>query len=118
MKNKYFKNRKIAYVVLVLLAIVLAISLFISTLKAYAAYSGQSSGMTRNQLHSETLATSVGNDTPAITVLMHGLGGRAMDWSNNFNGTKGSRTAFVQDLDSIIEKNAQHVDFWNKPLSG
>ncbi len=67
------------------------------------AYTGDSGHLSREELHSATLANSVSSDIPAITVLMHGLGGDAGDWSNNFTGAKGSSTAFAEDSNSIIE---------------
>lgn len=76
------------------------------TVSAY--YSGQSVDMTREELHSKTLALSVRSDTPAITVLMHGLGGDGGDWSNQMhwdsdNNWVGS-SSFAYDSESIIEK--------------
>lgn len=73
-------------------------------LREYAAFSGRSENMTKDQLHSATLAASVSTDTPAITILTHGLGGNAGDWSNDFSGTNNSGMDFAKDPDSIIEK--------------
>ena len=73
------------------------------------AYTGNSGHLSREQLHTQTLATSVRTDTPAITVLMHGLSGRASHWSNDDNGNKGSITGFVKDSASIIEKMRDSV---------
>ncbi len=69
------------------------------------AYTEDSGYLSREDLHSATLANSVSSDIPAITVLMHGLGGDAGDWSNNFTGAKGSSTAFAEDSNSIIDNS-------------
>ena len=89
-------------------AIGLAIFAGASMLTANA-YTGNSGHLSREQLHTQTLATSVRTDTPAITVIMHGLAGRAKDWSNDGNGNKGSITKFAQESDSIIEKMRSSV---------
>lgn len=105
MKVKFFTNRKKTVLLTICITIFLpALWLCVPGLTAYAAYTGQSGNMSRTDLHSATLAASVSDDTPAITVLMHGLGGDAGDWSNSFNGTKGSGDSFAYDSDSIIEK--------------
>lgn len=64
------------------------------------------SEMSVNDRHSYTLATNFSEETPAMTFLMHGLGGTAADWSNDYTpdmpGDAGFR--FVQDSLSIIER--------------
>ena len=104
MKNSFYTNKVRTFLLVICITIILIALVSIPVLTAHASYSGSSSGMTREQIHTATLSTSVKSDTPAITVFMHGLGGSAKDWSNNFNGTKGSRTAFVKDSDSLMEK--------------
>ena len=104
MKIKFSTKRKIASILAVCIAIALAAFVFAPTLTAYAAYSRESSNLTGKLLHSATLAASVSTDTPAITILTHGLGGGAKDWSNNFNGTNNSGMEFAKDSNSIIEK--------------
>lgn len=108
MKTKFWTKRKTMSVIAMSVAIVLAALICVPTLTANANYTGQSGGMTREQLHSATLATSVSGDTPAITVLMHGLYGKAADWSNQMQWDSdedwtGTRT-FTADNASIIEK--------------
>jgi len=69
---------------LVCVAVVLAvIFLFSSRLSVNAAFSGYSTGITREELHTATIASMVNEDEPAITFLTHGLGGGSGDWSNS-----------------------------------
>lgn len=111
MKEKFLTKRNFI-IFLACIAIISAILSFISVLTAYVAfaYTGQSGNMTKDQLHSETLAASVSTDTPGITIFTHGLGGSAGHWSNNFNGTKGSGDSFAYDSNSIIEKMRSSSD--------
>lgn len=99
MKEKFLTKRNFI-IFLACIAIISAILSFISVLTAYVAfaYTGQSGNMTKDQLHSETLAASVSTDTPGITIFTHGLGGSAGHWSNNFNGTKGSGDSFAASV--------------------
>ena len=85
MKTKFWTKRKTISVIAMCVAIVLAALICVPTLTAQANYTGQSGEMTREQLHSATLATSVSSDTPAITVFMHGLGANAGVWSNGMH---------------------------------
>lgn len=52
---------------------------------------------------SSDIIVDSGNDEPAITFFVHGLGGHASDWSNTYSSTK-DVTFFEKDPDSIIEK--------------
>lgn len=108
MKIKFATKRKMLSIIAICIVLILALFICVPTMTAYAAYSGQSGSMTRDQLHNYTLETSVGDDTPAITVFMHGLGSRASTWSNNFSiaeEQKGREALdFVHDAASIIEK--------------
>ncbi len=52
-------------------------------------------------IHNETLAKEVKYSNAEITILTHGLGGTASDWSNN---TKGVGDHFVENNSSLIEK--------------
>ena len=109
MKIKIFTVKKITIAMIsICIAVILITSIYAPLITAHADYSGQSTSLTRTQLHDETLASSLSTDTPVITVLMHGLGSRASAWSNDFNileDTPGrSNLNFVYDSDSIIEK--------------
>ena len=89
-------------------AVLVVILFFPSGLTVHAAFSGHSSGETREELHQDTIAVTVNDDAPAITFLTHGLGGSSGDWSNSmhrnaYNEWVGS-SAFSYDSDSIIEK--------------
>ncbi len=107
---KIFNNKRTLMMIFVCLIVILStIILTTSKITTHATFSGQSSGMSRADLHTATLSTSVSTDTPTITVLMHGLGGRAKDWSNGMyldesDWVVPSPNIFVYDYDSIIEK--------------
>ena len=55
-------------------------------------------------LHERTNKTTIDDRTPEITILTHGLGGHPDNWSNAYNGTKGSINGFEEDPDSLIEQ--------------
>lgn len=65
-----------------------------------------------NTRHRYTLATNFSGETPAMTFLMHGLGGTAADWSNDYTPDmpQKKRPNFVQDPLSIIEKMRSSSD--------
>ena len=90
-------------------AVLAVILLFSPKLTVHAAFSGHSSEFTLEKLHTDTIATTVNSDAPAITFLTHGLGGSAEHWSNSMyrnevNNTWVGNSIFSYDSASIIEK--------------
>ncbi len=105
MKTKFYTNRLRTCLLAICIAVFFAALLCIPAFTAYGTYTGTSGAMTREQIHTATLAASVSGDSPAITVFTHGLGGKAGDWSNDkvYTGETGPKD-FVEDSESIIEK--------------
>ena len=108
MKTRCFTNKRTLIVVFVLVTALLAAITF-SLVKTIvnAAFSGHN--LNGKDLHTETLALAVSADMPAITVLTHGLGGSAGDWSNDMhmqgkNWVVPNPNNFVYSPESIIEK--------------
>ena len=61
-------------------------------------------------IHTKTNKSDLDNRTPDITIITHGLGGNPDNWSNGYNGHKGSINGFEQDPDSLIERIRSSVD--------
>lgn len=88
--------------------------------KVDAVYADNPTSLTDEQLHSLTKASYFSNETPAITIFMHGLGCEAFAWSNDYNGSS-SYVNFRSDSESILEKmrasstngiNLYRIDDW------
>ncbi len=88
--------------------------------KPNVVYADNPTPLTDTQLHSLTKASYFRNETPAITIFMHGLGCKAFAWSNDYNGSS-SYVNFRSDSESILEKmrasstngiNLYRIDDW------
>ncbi len=107
MKKKNSKFKSIFVIILVVvIGCMIGFNFFKNiTLKVYASattytksfFSGYSSGMNDEQLHYLTRLQNNVEDLPSITILVHGQGGSANNFSNDGNSN------FVYDKDSLLD---------------
>lgn len=119
MKNKVFRKSILILLVISLLLPIMSlfmISASASTTNEY--YVGYSQGISLENLHNltnssknsdGTYTNTVSTNSPQITVLIHGLGGAASDWSNDFS-TSGNNLQFAYNGKSLVEKLRRNTD--------
>ncbi len=104
----YIKKGIVSKVLFIAIVFVLVCSLLIPCFKNYSAFAetrtssaqhfiGRSNGMSLDEIHKMTRLNSASEDSPSITLIVHGQGGDAAHWSNDNDYN------FAYDTNSMIE---------------